>query len=510
MHSYEDRVRAVELYYRYGKKASMVIRELGYPSIKQLGRWVRIYEETGDLPKGLKSRQRYSQAQKIAAVEHYLTHGGCLAFTRRAIGYPSDVLLKRWIEEIYPNRRPLNVRSNTNKCFSQEEKSQAVRELCNRSGTALNVAQNIGVSVPVLYKWKKDLLDDEAYRSMRRRKTSPQNKNQDALLDEITRLKQQVHQLQLERDILTKANELIKKDMGISVLTLKNREKTQIVDALKEIYSVAEVLCVLKLARSCYFYHKASQRLNDKYAEIRIAMAKIFEGNYRCYGYRRLHAMLRENKLCISEKVVRRLMTEEQLVVKRARQRRYSSYCGEIGPAPENLLARNFRSCSPNEKWLTDITEFHLPAGKVYLSPVIDCFDGKVVSWSIGTRPDAKLVNCMLDDALDTLRENEKPVIHSDRGGHYRWPGWLDRINASGLKRSMSRKGCSSDNAACEGFFGRVKNEMYYGRNWASTTQEEFICFLDRYIRWYNEKRIKLSLGAMSPVKYRQHLGITT
>jgi transposase InsO family protein len=82
----------------------------------------------------------------------------------------------------------------------------------------------------------------------------------------------------------------------------------------------------------------------------------------------------------------------------------------------------------------------------------------------------------MLDDALDTLRENEKSVIHSDRGGHYRWPGWLDRINASGLKRSMSRKGCSSDNAACEGFFGRVKNEMYYGRNWASTSQEEFIC----------------------------------
>lgn len=428
MHSYEDRVRAVELYYRYGKKASVVIRELGYPSIKQLGRWVRIYEETGELPRELKSRQRYSQAQKIAAVEHFLTHGGCLAFTRRAIGYPSDVLLKRWIEEIYPTRRPLIVRSNTNKCFSQEERAQAVRELCNRSGTVLNVAQNIGVSVTVLYKWKKDLLDNEAYRSMRRRKTSTQNKNQDALLDEITQLKQQVHELQLERDILTKANELIKKDMSISVLTLKNREKTQVVDALKEIYSVAELLGVLKLARSCYFYHKAGRRLNDKYAVIRIAMAKIFEGNYRCYSYRRLHAMLRENKLCIAEKVVRRLMTEEQLVIKRARQRRYSSYCGEIGPAPENLLARNFRACRPNEKWLTDITEFHLPAGKVYLSPVIDCFDGKVVSWSIGTRPDAKLVNGMLDDALDTLRENEKKVIHSDRGGHYRWPGWLDRI----------------------------------------------------------------------------------
>ncbi|POV02353.1 hypothetical protein C3424_26740, partial [Citrobacter amalonaticus] len=102
MHSYEDRIRAVELYYRYGKKTSAVVRELGYPSTKQLRRWVQIYEEKGDLPRDLKPRERYSRAQKIAAVEHYLerysraqkiaavehylTHGGCLSFTRRAIG----------------------------------------------------------------------------------------------------------------------------------------------------------------------------------------------------------------------------------------------------------------------------------------------------------------------------------------------------------------------------------------------------------------------------------------
>ena len=157
MHSYEDRIRAVELYYRYGKKASVVVMELGYPSTKQLGRWVRIYEEKGDLPRELKPRERYSRTQKIAAVEHYLTHGGCLSYTRRAIGYPSNEILKRWIEEFYPNARPLVIRSGTNKCFSPEERSQAVRELCNRRGTARKVAQSIGVSVPVLYKWKKDL-----------------------------------------------------------------------------------------------------------------------------------------------------------------------------------------------------------------------------------------------------------------------------------------------------------------------------------------------------------------
>lgn len=116
----------------------------------------------------------------------------------------------------------------------------------------------------------------------------------------------------------------------------------------------------------------------------------------------------------------------------------------------------------------------------------------------------------IFSELLPRQRRSKIGVAFPDRGGHYCWPGWLDRINASGLIRSMSRKRCSSDNAACEGFFGRVKNEMFYGRNWTGITLEKFICFLDRYIRWYNEIRIKLSLGALSPVKYRQHLGLTT
>ncbi|BDO03007.1 hypothetical protein KAM622c_25940 [Klebsiella quasipneumoniae subsp. quasipneumoniae] len=127
----------------------------------------------------------------------------------------------------------------------------------------------LGVSVPPAYKWKKDLISDEAYQSMRKYAAAPQDKNQDALLGEIPGLRKRFHQLQLERDILTKANELIKKDLGISFLKLKNREKTLIVDALKKKYPVAELLSVLQLARSCYFYHKASKRFRLEYAEIR-------------------------------------------------------------------------------------------------------------------------------------------------------------------------------------------------------------------------------------------------
>ncbi|BCN13362.1 hypothetical protein RPSD_52470 (plasmid) [Ralstonia solanacearum] len=162
----------------------------------------------------------------------------------------------------------------------------------------------------------------------------------------------------------------------------------------------------------------------------------------------------------------------------------YGSYLGEISPAPDNLINRDFRAAAPNEKWLTDITEFQIPAGKVYLSPMIDCFDGMVVSWSISTRPDAELVNSMLDAAIETVASSSaRPVAHSDRGAHYRWPGWLTRIADAKLVRSMSRKGYSPDNAACEGFFGRLKTELFYPRNWQSTTIEQFIQALDAYIR---------------------------
>lgn len=222
-----------------------------------------------------------------------------------------------------------------------------------------------------------------------------------------------------------------------------------------------------------------------------------------------MRAALGRRQLHLSEKVVPRLMKQEGLSVPARKKRRYGSYLGEISPAPDNLLNRDFQAATPNEKWLTDITEFQIPAGKVYLSPVIDCFDGMVVSWTLGTRPDSELVNTMLDAAIDTVQScDSKPIIHSDRGAHYRWPGWLDRMQSANLTRSMSRKGCSPDNAACEGFFGRLKNEMFYPRDWKSTTIEVFIRAVHEYILWYNEKRIKISLGSLSPIEYRESLGL--
>lgn len=157
---------------------------------------------------------------------------------------------------------------------------------------------------------------------------------------------------------------------------------------------------------------------------------------------------------------------------------------------------------------MTDITEFAIPAGKIYLSPIVDCFDGLLVSWRIGTSPDSTLVNTMLDDAISQLSPGEKPIVHSDRGIHYRCAGWIERMEKAGLTRSMSKKGCSPDNSACEGIFGRLKNEMFYNTGWAGINIPDFIDILNNYLVWYNEARIKKSLGYMSPMEYRRSLGL--
>lgn len=139
---------------------------------------------------------------------------------------------------------------------------------------------------------------------------------------------------------------------------------------------------------------------------------------------------------------------------------------------------------------------------------LVDCFDGLLPGWTISTTPDAMLVNTMLDQAISHLPEGAHPLIHSDRGCHYRWPGWIERMKNADLDRSMSKKGCSPDNAACEVLFGRLKNEMFYNQDWTGVKISEFIDILSEYLLWYNTKRIKTSLGNMSPWEYRQNLGL--
>ena len=511
MYSYEDRIRAVELYIKLGKRVRATIRQLGYPTKNALKGWYREFEQRLDLPIGYaRSKPKYSQVQKTAAVEHYVSHDRCIAATMRALGYPARGTLTAWIREALPESRKALVGSVGRPRYPEAVKHAGVMELCTRQGSAQAVAEKLGVCRPTLYNWKNQLLGREVPASMKRNNNSPIAPERAELERQLESLQRHIRHLQLERDLLNKANEIVKKGLGVDLQLLTNREKTLLVDALKELYALPELLAQLDLARSSYFYHRARVKVADKYLVVRQTITDIFELNHRCYGYRRLQASLTRQCVTISEKVVRRLMKQESLVVAKPKRRRYGSYLGEISPAPENLINRDFQAAAPNEKWLTDITEFQIPAGKVYLSPMIDCFDGLVISWTIGTHPNAELVNTMLDAAIETVAQsNHRPIIHSDRGAHYRWPGWLARVGEAKLIRSMSGKGCSPDNTACEGFVGRLKTGLFYPENWQTTTIEQFIEAVDSYIHWHNEKRIKISLGSRSPLEYRESLGVT-
>ena len=208
-----------------------------------------------------------------------------------------------------------------------------------------------------------------------------------------------------------------------------------------------------------------------------------------------------------SAKRIMRLMTRHGLVPLSRSAKRYSSCKGEPAKAPKNLADRDFHAEAPNRLWVTDLTEFSIPAGKAYLSPVIDCYDGLPVAWTIGTSPNAALANGMLLDACSTLKDGEKPIIHSDRGFHYRWPEWIRICKDNNLTRSTGAKGCSPDNAAAEGFFGRIKQEFFHERSFAGVTMDEFIGMLDEYMVWYRDRRIKTEFG-MSIMDRRRELGL--
>ena len=460
MYTTEQKSKALSLYQQC-QSIGAVIQQLEYPSRQSLYRWIAA---TKQAPRGKAPRKRINNAP-----EHPQ--------------HPSTQL-------------KLNV---IHRCFELGENVQLVSE-------------ETGYSRASIYTWRRKYIQ-KGVAGLMSFKDTPRGKlaaGKTTASREVEELKKQIYNMQLEIDVLKETLNLLKKDPGANMERLRNREKTAIVDALKNTYSLPLLLKNLHLAKSSYYYCKLTMS-RDKYTAIRTQILQLWNQTKQRYGYRRIHALLRREKICISEKVVRRLMRELGLAVTyQCKIKKYNSYKGEITPAVPNIMQRNFHANAPNQKWLTDITEFIIPAGKIYLSPIVDCFDGMLPAWRISLSPDATLVNSMLEDAIHTLSKNEHPLVHTDCGCHYRWHGWIERMKKANLQRSMSKKGCSPDNSACEGFFGRLKNEMFYHRSWANISLTQFCGILNEYLIWYNNERIKISLGNMSPLEFRQSLGLAS
>jgi transposase InsO family protein/transposase-like protein len=450
--------------------------------------------------------RRFTVLEKRRAVECFFDCGESIVGAIAVLGYPSRIQLMNWLKEL-PGYWPAHRRVHGS--YSAQLKAEAVRLVYDEGRSQAEVGRLLGIASPYMIRdWYRRSVADGW--EVRVSGSSPDVS--ECLPDDIEALRRVVHRLELENDVLRGVIEILKKDPGLNTEALSNKEKTLLVNALRPRYRLVELAGFLGISKSSYEYQARVLERGDKYACLRVMVRSVFDANNHARGYRAVWAELRrlDVPVCVSEKVVRRLMREDGLVVAydKKRRRGYSSYRGEIDVAPPNLIARDFHAPAPNQKWLTDITEFKIDGRKCYLSPVIDCFDGMVVAWRIGTSPNAELATSMLLDALSKLSPSEKPVIHSDRGWHYRSPGWVNILDSHGLERSMSKKSCSPDNSACEGFFGRLKNEFYYYQNWTGVSLEEFTTRLNTYIHHYNENRIKQTLGWQSPLEYRQQLGL--
>ena len=269
---------------------------------------------------------------------------------------------------------------------------------------------------------------------------------------------------------------------------------------LRQGHTLAVLLKVAGLSRSTFYYHAKALSAADPCAGLKARIRALYDQHQGRYGYRRITAALRRAGELINHKAVQRVM--QTLGLKSlVRPKKYRSYRGEQGRVAPNLLTRQFQADRPNQKWVTDVTEFKVGADKLYLSPVMDLYNGEIVAYETSLRPVFQLVGSMLQKALARLAPTDRPLLHSDQGWQYQQPQYRRLLAEQGVIQRMSRKGNCLDNAAMESFFGTLKAEFFHLNRFESI--EQLQAGIGQYIHYYNHERIKLKLKGLSPVQYR-------
>ncbi|MEI3265575.1 MAG: IS3 family transposase [Gemmiger sp.] len=274
-----------------------------------------------------------------------------------------------------------------------------------------------------------------------------------------------------------------------------------VVQKLRQKHALSILLSIAQLPRATFYYHLNRMNSSDKYKAAKAEITAIYHENKGRYGYRRITAELHKRNFLLNHKTVQRLMKELGLVC-RVRMKKYRSYKGEVGKIAPNLLNRDFHAEKPNQKWVTDVTEFSLFGEKLYLSPILDLCSRDLVSYTISDRPVLSMVTTMLDKAFEKIPDGTGLILHSDQGWQYQHKQYQRMLQKKGVQQSMSRKGNCLDNAVIENFFGLLKSELLYLQEFRS--MEHFKLELIEYLDYYNNRRIKAKLKGLPPAIHRQ------
>ncbi len=273
------------------------------------------------------------------------------------------------------------------------------------------------------------------------------------------------------------------------------------IQELRREHNLTMLLEIAQLPKATFYYHCKNQNKEDKYSQAKAEITAIFHENKGRYGYRRVTDELRNRGFNLNHKTVQRLMKELGLLC-RVRIKKYRSYKGEVGKIAPNYLERNFYAEKPNQKWVTDVTEFHVFGQKLYLSPILDLYSRDIVSYTISDRPVLSMVTTMLEQAFAALPDGTGLLLHSDQGWQYQHKKYQRMLKEKGIRQSMSNKGNCLDNAVMENFFGLLKSELLYLHEFES--MEHFKQELIEYLDYYNNRRIKARLKGLPPALHRQ------
>ncbi|WP_417073186.1 IS3 family transposase [Hominenteromicrobium sp.] len=274
-----------------------------------------------------------------------------------------------------------------------------------------------------------------------------------------------------------------------------------VVQKLRQKHALNILLSIAQLPRATFYYHLKRMEQADKYESEKQEITAIYHENRGRYGYRRITAELRKRKFSLNHKTVQRLMKELGLVCC-VRIKKYRSYKSEVGKIAPNLLNRDFHADKPNQKWVTDVTEFSLFGEKLYLSPILDLHSSDLISYTISDRPVLSMVTTMLDKAFAKIPDGTNLILHSDQGWQYQHKQYQRMLREKGIRQSMSRKGNCLDNAVIENFFGLLKSELLYLQEFQS--MQHFKQELMEYLDYYNNCRIKAKLKGLPPAIHRQ------
>lgn len=287
------------------------------------------------------------------------------------------------------------------------------------------------------------------------------------------------------------------------------------------------ILDVIKMSKSTYCYYKESKHLKalnrriDKDKQILDIVKPIYDDNKSRYGYRRMMLAIKSEdleKLNVGRDRIRKILRNNGLLGKQGSNNKYRSYKGDNGLDKMNLLlakefdeeknkevlVRHFETDKPNERWTTDVSEFKIRAGKLYLSPILDMFDSSIIAFDVSASPNFEQTKRMLNKAFSKYSNLENLIFHSDRGWQYQHNAYINELKKRGIKQSFSRKGNCMDNSPMENFFGILKNEMFYGHEDEFETLDDLKRAIEEYIDYYNNKRINVKRKGLSPLAYRQ------